>query len=133
MRKYLSRRAALDRTSSGDRIPELRIVGVGGEVSVVRQPSGWPRLARRRGEGSVAGRCGVSGRDAGERLRRLKCQSRHALGVFLRTEQGASRRTGRNAVGESARGKWTEAIFQGQSAKGQETPIVKIAPADLAD
>src|SRR2546428_10728610 len=133
MRKDLSRRTALDRTSSGDRILELRVAGVGSEVGMVRPPAGRPRLACCRREGSVAGRGGISGRDASQRLRRLKRQPRYGLGEFLSTKQGAARRaSGNTTIREGARSKWTEAVFQSQSAKRQESPLVQIAPADLA-
>src|SRR5262249_20887070 len=128
----LPRRAALDRTSSGDRIPELRVARVRGEVGVVGEASGRPRLARSGRKRGVTRRGRVSGWNAGQRLRRLKREPRQRLCELLGAEERARRRAGRHTIGEGARGKWTEAVFQSQSAKRQEPPFVKIAPRDLA-
>jgi len=63
----------------------------------------------------------------------LQRKAAAAVGVKLLSALHRARwRAGRYTSGDCARGKWTKAVFQGQSAKGREPPFVKIAPGDLA-
>src|SRR5216683_906212 len=66
----------------------------------------------------------------GRRRHRMRPGPR--LGEFLRVEQGAPRRAGRNR-GEGTASKWTEAVLHSQSAEGEEPPFIEVAPRDLAD
>jgi len=126
MREHLAGRTAFDRSSVRDRIPELRIVRVGSEVGVIRQPFRRP-LAQGGGEGGVA--VGV----AGHRHRVLEVQPGQRRGEPLRAEQRTARRAGRD-LREGARGEWTQAVLQRQrSGRSENSPFVEITPRDLTD
>src|ERR1700744_3875558 len=106
MGEHLAGRPPFDRPTAGQRIPELRLLRVGGEIRVVRQPPG-PSLTRQGREyRDIVVRVAVD-RLPDHRDRCQQLQTRHYLGELLRPEQRAARRTRRySAVGECAWREW---------------------------
>src|SRR5262245_13208720 len=128
MRKDLARRAALDRSSPGDWIPELRVGGVGAEVGVVRQSLGRPLVGEIPGEVGVAV-CWVTHHGN----RRLQIQPGQRGGEPLSSAQRAPWEPNRKR-GEGTAHKRTKAVLPGQESGGREkSPFVKVASRNLAD
>src|SRR5262249_21748194 len=133
---WIGRSTAFDRAHAGARIDKIRIAGIVAEIVVVRQTLRVLRGAvrkelarRRRPSRGVVVRVGVM-LNPSQRQRQLQPVQR--LRKLLCPEQRAARRPGRHGC-EGAAGERAQAVLQGDNAAGgEQAPLVKIAPGDLA-